>query len=548
MPNDLAAPRIAAFPAGPHLWRVEWFGPITFPQREKRFSQPSVQVRLARVRTALEQAFGASAATDASSFSCWISVGALMLVRIGDLWRDRTRVETPDHDVETFKDLQINPSTTQLVKAGAAVDQGNYLIPFRDHPGHQKDTSSNCVCVSLPSNRRLIVPCMELIRFYFGSSSDLLARLFTPPLTKANLFSDANWDLLLQALTVRLAEGIRGSSAVDVARIASNDVAWRAARTVSTSIARACAVGAAGYPTTTFPFEGSTDLVVHGKWLSHADEPKKTFLAYTLRSCSHPFRFQTLRYRVAPGTSTSRTRKKSFAAGDDKAVVGRKAQRAGEGAMEIQEQEASSSLAGRTVHLGDAARFLDLENKRVWSVRSLPMASQTIASVAAKQTSSAVGEANGSEAVRAVSLVTAQEAKPPPEYLLELTDTLRQIPDATLTLLTASDADGWTIRHRFDSIGVACRMAVFLIDRPCAQALVIAIESDALTVLLRPCLPALGQRLLEDAFGDVEAFLGREGCSADLEIDLDDEIASKTLSSGWILDCLEQCVFPAFRE
>jgi hypothetical protein len=39
----------------------------------------------------------------------------------------------------------------------------------------------------------MVVPCMELIRFYFGSSNPLLSRLFLPGLNRKKLFTKVQW-------------------------------------------------------------------------------------------------------------------------------------------------------------------------------------------------------------------------------------------------------------------------------------------------------------------------------------------------------------------
>ncbi len=53
-----------------------------------------------------------------------------------------------------------------------------------------------------------------------------------------------------------------------------------------------------GYPTTIFPFEGSTTLTLEGRWLKQR-EGKWTFLANKIIDCTHPFPFKILEYRDA---------------------------------------------------------------------------------------------------------------------------------------------------------------------------------------------------------------------------------------------------------
>ena len=95
-----------------------------------------------------------------------------------------------------------------------------------------------------------------------------------------------------------LAAGLSGVSASDVARIAGSQFAWRSAAGIHSSCQKAAASGLSVYPYTGFPFEGDTNLIVSGVWLPFGEEHKATFLAYRLRSCSHPFPFRSLSYEM----------------------------------------------------------------------------------------------------------------------------------------------------------------------------------------------------------------------------------------------------------
>lgn len=107
---------------------------------------------------------------------------------------------------------------------------------------------------------------MELVRFYFGSSSELLTRLFIPPLTRDKLYLKAAWDVRRRKLFVQMAERMPAASAADVARVAGDEAAWRAAMLIPGSCLRASVAGREIYPQAAFPFEGVTDLIATGKW------------------------------------------------------------------------------------------------------------------------------------------------------------------------------------------------------------------------------------------------------------------------------------------
>lgn len=235
----------------------------------------------------------------------WVSAGTLPLLRIGDIWRDGKLEASPDYQLERFVDLQIGSSTVHLVKAGLNLDDKGFLLPLSEHPWHLNCTHSYCVMVELSGDRQLIIPCIELIRFYFGSSSGLVTKLFLPPLQRKSLYSKSQFDSATKRLVLDLAEKISGASAADIGRMHLDTIAWRAALHVGTSALKASVAGQTVYPQGFFPFEGAKTLVAAGKWLSLGDQVQATFLVYSLRSCSHPFPFRSLRYKVH--TESSRT-------------------------------------------------------------------------------------------------------------------------------------------------------------------------------------------------------------------------------------------------
>lgn len=266
-------PQIRAFPTGPGLWRIDWFGLVMFPDRLMRARQPSVLVYLSLVVAPNALAdpsvlLKPDATWARRQTKRWVSVGTMMLLRIGDIWSDQKLVAAPDYESTVFEKLLIARETTELVKAGVSLDKGLFLLPLGEHPWHGENTQSYCLRVNLEDGRSLIIPCMELIRFYFGSSSALLSRLFDPPMRKENLFSNLAFNSKTKWMKFDLAEGFPRASVGDIARIAGSHTAWMAALRVLTSCMKASTAGQDIYPQAIFPFEGLTDLTATGKWLS----------------------------------------------------------------------------------------------------------------------------------------------------------------------------------------------------------------------------------------------------------------------------------------
>jgi hypothetical protein len=503
--HDARKLRIAAFPPGRSIWRIDWFGPIAFPDRMLRRRHPSVLVYLSKV--VHPQALAnpsvllqpdCTLPTD-QQIKRWVSVGTTLLLRIGDLWQDQTLLARPTYEQFLADDLQVDRDTVTIVKAGSSFDDGSFLLPLTNHPWHRANTHSYCVRLTLPGNRFLVVPCMEMARFYFGSSSELLSRLFQPPLTKDKLFTKVSTDARGR-MWLDLAEHLPRASAEDIARIAGSDTAWKAAALISVSCLKASTAGKEVFPQAVFPFEGITSLQAIGKWLPGGQEHAGTFLAYHLQTCSHVFPFKWLRVKV-PGGSVQRIKPKDGAEVLETPVL--KAVAAAPKNPALQERDPSAHLAATAQTVHGRRRFPDLERKPVTMTRlfAKPAAVGGGRTVPAVE-DMAIGDAGSEQRIRSMGLVEsrgADEPLAPPDFLRPVVDAIRQLDGVNVQLLTASAEDGWTVPVELiaDDDGVIedalfvseennrrRRVAIFSLSFLATPMLFVVFESEMLVPLL----------------------------------------------------------------
>jgi hypothetical protein len=452
--NNNHLPSIFAFPKDENFWRIDWFGEVAFPNRLLRRTQPSVLVHLSRVlNTSFQENPALLLTPDSTSASrqrkVWVSVGTLPLLRIGDIWHNGQLAAAPDYELEQFLDLEINSQTAILVKAGLNLEDKGFLLPRTEHPWHMECTQSYCLMVELQENRRLIIPCMELIRFYFGSSSNLLTKLFLPPLVRDALYSKPHFDKACGRLTLQLAIGISGLSAADIGRMQMDPQAWRSAVHVGASLLKGSVSNQGAYPQAYFPFEGQTDLIVSGKWLSFQDNPHATFIVYSLRSCSHPFPFRSLRYDVKD-RSPSSVRKSGREQNESGASITRKSA-CDSSDQQLTETDASNKLAKQQRPAWGSARFPDLKLKTIWKNRVLsePRANITFDGTQSSDIQhSAVGNPSSERRIRPIDFEIRAKQKFEflvPEFLREIVDELESLDGFNIRLLTDSEQDGWTI-------------------------------------------------------------------------------------------------------
>ena len=449
-------PSIFAFPKDENFWRIDWFGEVAFPNRLLRRTQPSILVHLSRVLNSSFQENPALLLDPASTFASrqrkvWVSVGTLPLplLRVGDVWRNGQLAYAPDYELEPFLDLEINSQTAGLVKAGLNLEDKGFLLPRTEHPWHMECTQSYCLMVELPQNRRLIIPCMELIRFYFGSSSNLLTKLFLPPLARDTLYCKPHFDKSSGRLSLQLNAGISGVSAADIGRMHMDSHAWRTAVHVGASLLKGSVSGQGAYPQSCFPFEGQTSVIASGKWLSFQDDPRATFIVYSLRSCSHPFPFRSLRYDVKD-RSPSSVRKNGREQNETDAHIAKKSA-SDSPDHQLIEKDASNKLTEQPRPAWGAARFPDLTLKTIWKNRVLSGPSANSVFDGTRPTDiqqSSVGNPGSERRSRPIDFEIRAKQKsefPAPDFLHEIVDELESLEGFNIQILTDSEYDGWTI-------------------------------------------------------------------------------------------------------
>lgn len=500
-------PQIRAFPTGSGLWRIDWFGLVMFPDRLMRARQPSVLVYLSLVVAPDALAdpsvlLKPDATWARRQTKRWVSVGTMMLLRIGDIWSDQKLVAAPDYESSVFEKLLIARETTELVKAGVSLDKGSFLLPLGEHPWHGENTQSYCMRVKLEDGRSLIIPCMELIRFYFGSSSALLSRLFDPPMRKENLFSNLAFNPKTKWMRFDLAEGFPRASVGDIARIAGSHTAWMAALRVLTSCMKASTAGQDIYPQAIFPFEGLTDLTATGKWLSLGGRTGQTFIVYHLNVCTHEFPFRSVRYRLA-GEPKRRYATQGQGA-EAKPRVVKKTDEATESGLV--EKDASSTLGAAQVSVRRSRYFPDLERKRLVGGRDLTKPAPTISSgpPVPAVNEVAVGDPGSTRRVRSVMLAECSPLQElvQPAFLKSTVKAMEGLENFEVHLLTASDDDGWTvpIDMLIDEDGVIPselfidldghprqrRVAAFSLSHADAHVVLVVVEGERLIPLAFP--------------------------------------------------------------
>lgn len=442
------APRLTFFPQDSAPWRIDWLGNVAYPDRRKSYKQPAICLAISRVGKDISGSYHCNHSVR-NQRQIWAPVGLLPNFRIGDIWQDGFLLQQETTPAAIFQGLRINRGSCRIAKAGIDVDGQGFLLPATEHPWHMRHTHSYCLVVKLTEGQQLVIPCAELIRFYFGSSSSLLATLFTPPLERKRLYSHAHYRPDSGRLHLKLAMGISGYSAADIGRLHLDRHAWAAASEIGVSLLEGSTRSAKAYPRTRFPFVGETTLAVVGEWLPLGDQAARSFLVHSIQSCSHQFPFRTLAYdmmRVSPFEKSGRQPQR-IQAPPPASQFSRITR-----SPSVVHQDPSKRFLPGAWYAWQGVRFPDLETKSVFKKSTLirrnpePAARHHRNSVVDTW---AISEPTGTQRpVRPLALELPQQIQAidsAPDFLQGPLSKLVSIPELSMTLMTESHHDGWSV-------------------------------------------------------------------------------------------------------
>jgi len=275
---------------GDGLFRVEWLGQVL------RGTVTSVSVVFAPWQINSDTGEMGPAAGDHRTVA--VPIAYLRMFRIGDLWQNGVATGHRDLQARQTFSLSIQDGAAQVMPAGVPLEGTSgrpvYPLPFSVFAGHRENTQSHCVRLAVGNNLWLVIPCLELVRFYFGGSGSFLKRLFSGAFALDKLYKRCQFNSWTRTARVELADDLSGAAAATIARIALNTQAKRAASWIVNSAVAASANRLRYHPKTTFPFFGNTELTVDGRWIEQ--QGFRIFLAEQIVRCTHPFPFVSLYY------------------------------------------------------------------------------------------------------------------------------------------------------------------------------------------------------------------------------------------------------------
>ncbi|HYA15232.1 MAG TPA: hypothetical protein VEF33_12930 [Syntrophales bacterium] len=285
------------FPDDKQLWRVDWFGQVL--RNSVRESEPDIQVLISPFVGRRDKPASIKATDYSKQRIILIPVGLLPCVRIGTVWK-RGEQEPPEsfrYGDEIFENLQIVPETTRIVRTDHSEKDVPIIHPDYYYIRWELAGASRCLAVDFSDKKNcIIIPTVELVRFYYMQSTETARVMFNGEFAqnRNNLYdvegSFFNEDK--KTYKLKLNERFSSQDAWLAARIATSDIARRNALKIHDSIVRNKVNTGLCYPEAYPPFDGLTNLTVHGKWVRSGHVWR--FLVFWIDSCTASFPFEEL--------------------------------------------------------------------------------------------------------------------------------------------------------------------------------------------------------------------------------------------------------------
>lgn len=273
------------------IWRLNWFGGIV--RDPEAAIEYKLQVVLTKVRDDAKGAWHTEDAVEQDILRMVpIGVGQLPLLRMGSLWRDG-KLEILRSGVEQVFDLDIPPGVTNYYIATDKIGLAG-LVPFRAH--RLMSYGKNTKCIVLPHDgdpAGIIIPTVELIRFYYANSTRLSKAIFDGEFvySPSSIYDPDYTGLDGKLAVICRRQDVSDDDCWTIARILNSQAAFDGARRVNDSMMRDFANTQHANPESAFPFSGKTRIKARCKKVGYA--PAR-WLVLSLVSCTASFPYEDL--------------------------------------------------------------------------------------------------------------------------------------------------------------------------------------------------------------------------------------------------------------
>ncbi|MBQ4845741.1 hypothetical protein [Pseudoalteromonas sp. MMG005] len=297
-------PKISEFPCDDRYWRVDWFGAI---ERNPNVpSEPFLQIVISPLiqNESIDSTAKHLASTHVTNYDdqtvIKIGVGQLPFISIGSIWLNGQCQAAKAGQAKLLHNLHITEHTTQSVPGNHKVEDKN-LIPY-DSYRTGKGFMANLIAIEHDEDPfGILVPVMELIRFYYAVSTGMAHIVFSGDLKhqpqNAINTEKCGFDEGEKRCILHLRQHLSDEDGWVIGRALTCKEAWEGFTLPHDTIMKHSLNTKFLHPQSAFPFSGSSNLKVRGKFIPAKDELSKSgwrYLVLAIEHCTAPFPFEHL--------------------------------------------------------------------------------------------------------------------------------------------------------------------------------------------------------------------------------------------------------------
>jgi hypothetical protein len=288
-------------------WRVDWLGSVS--RRRETVFQHQVEVFLSPLQGAYKgPVTDPDAATLFQQRSVFIGVGYLPILYIGATFRDGKPVgQRPERFRRINIEQALDPSTSRYLSFDSQISRGGMQAPL---PPAVYPSEFNLGRLAWPLMRNsrmlalgdvnlvdpyyVLIPCIEVIRFFFCTSSLLATHLFSNAWSSLLWEAGSSTENLPQDVTVGT-HTVKGLQAVDGRHLAfmlTSEKTLRAVRMVHQALQMTSSAAATAIDLECpFPFDEHTHIEAEVVEIATKTPLKKRYLVTRLHRCERPIPF-----------------------------------------------------------------------------------------------------------------------------------------------------------------------------------------------------------------------------------------------------------------
>ncbi len=277
------------------VWRLDWFGGLSINDNVR--SDPKIEIAFSPILNEKEKRFNKSAVNMNDQIIIHRGIGELPLYHIGSSWKKGQMVSSLNKDVAEIEYFTIDASEhPTFVSAKNYIKDSYYNL--------KRFQQQNCIICPGADHKgdpiELIIPCAEIFRFYYGTSTQMAQELVYGSAWEMNklvMFENAEtkekrtWEDQDGNLFLTLRKRIPNSDAWTVARLIGNKHALSQARKMADYLMIPPKDGSSRPIKISFPFVGISKISCQGKPVIDQTNTWRFFVLH-LNTCSYPLPYQ----------------------------------------------------------------------------------------------------------------------------------------------------------------------------------------------------------------------------------------------------------------